>query len=66
MDEKKTRYEELKKTIEGHMNLYYNEDSPSISDFEYDGLMQELKEMEREHPDWVTKDSPTQKVGGAA
>ncbi len=66
MDEKRKHYEALKQTIEGHMNLYYNEDSPSISDFEYDALMRELKEIEREHPDWVTKDSPTQKVGGAA
>ncbi len=62
-DEKKARYEELKQIIEEHMRLYYNEDSPVISDFEYDGLMRELKEIEGQHPDWVTKDSPTQKIG---
>lgn len=66
MDERKARYEQLKQTIEGHMNLYYNEDAPAVSDFEYDRLMQELKELEREHPEWVTPDSPTQKVGGTA
>lgn len=64
MDERKARYEKLKQTIEKHMNLYYNEDSPEISDFEYDKLMQELRKLEREHPDWVTEDSPTQKIGG--
>ena len=48
------------------MNLYYNEDQPEISDFEYDALMRELKQMEQTHPDWVTEDSPTQKIGGSA
>lgn len=66
MDEKKDRYEELKQTIERHMNLYYNEDTSVISDFEYDKLMQELKEIEKEHPEWVGADSPTQKIGGTA
>ncbi len=48
------------------MNLYYNEDSPEISDYEYDMLMQELKEAEKEHPSWVSADSPTRKIGGKA
>ena len=59
-------YNELKKKIEYHMNLYYNEDSPEISDYEYDALMRELKEAEKEDPSLITPDSPSQKVGGTA
>ena len=57
-------YEVLKNTIEYHMDRYYNQDTPEISDYEYDQLMQKLKAAEKEHPDWVTPDSPSQKVGG--
>jgi DNA ligase (NAD+) len=57
-------YERLKAAINYHMNLYYNEDAPEISDFEYDEMMTRLKAMEKEHPEWVTPDSPTQKIGG--
>ena len=57
---------ELKKTLEYHIDRYYNQDSPEISDYEYDMLMQELKTLEKENPDLVTSDSPTQKVGGSA
>ena len=46
------------------MDRYYNQDSPKISDYEYDQLMIQLKEAEKEHPEWVTPDSPTQKIGG--
>ena len=59
-----TEYKALKKKIEHHMNLYYNEDAPEISDYEYDMMMQELKRAEAEHPSWVSADSPSQKVGG--
>ena len=59
-------YEALKWTIEYHNNKYYNQDDPEISDYEYDKLNQQLKAMEREHPEWVTPDSPTQRVGGTA
>lgn len=62
----KVRLEELKKVIEYHIERYYNMDSPEISDYEYDMMMQELKAIEKEHPEWVTPDSPTQKVGGTA
>ena len=48
------------------MDLYYNEDSPEISDYEYDQLMQRLKAAEKENPSFVTPDSPTRKVGGKA
>ena len=58
--------EELRRKIEYHNNRYYNMDDPEITDYEYDLLMQELKKMEREHPELVTADSPTQKVGGTA
>lgn len=60
------RIAELKKTIEYHIDRYYNQDSPEITDYEYDMLMQELKNLEKEHPELVTPDSPTQKVGGTA
>lgn len=59
-------YEQLKQTIDGHMDAYYNQDAPVISDFEYDQLMQRLKAAEKEHPGWVTPDSPSQKIGGTA
>lgn len=64
MEEQRRHYEQLKRTIDEHMNHYYNEDSPQISDFAYDQLMQELRAMEAQHPQWVTPDSPTQKIGG--
>ena len=62
----KTRIEELKKTLEYHSNRYYNMDDPEISDYEYDSMMQELKKLEKEHPELVTPDSPTQRVGVTA
>ncbi len=60
------RIQELRKQLEYHSNCYYNMDSPEISDYEYDRMMQELKLLEKEYPDTVTGDSPTQKVGGMA
>ena len=60
------QYEQLKKTIDEHMDRYYNQDAPTISDFEYDRLMQELKNAEKENPEWITPDSPSQKIGGTA
>lgn len=62
----KERIEKLRETINYHMDRYYNQDSPEISDYEYDQLMQELKDLEKKHPDLITPDSPTQKVGGQA
>ncbi len=62
----KARIEELKAQIEYHSDRYYNEDSPEISDHEYDVLMQELKKLEKEHTEYATDDSPTKKVGGKA
>ena len=60
------RYEELTNIINYHIDRYYNQDNPEITDHEYDQLMGELKEMEREHPEYITPDSPTQRVGGSA
>ena len=59
-------YNVLKQTINHHMDLYYNKNETEISDYEYDNLMQELKKAEKEHPEWVTPDSPSQKIGGVA
>lgn len=55
----------LRREIERHNKLYYVYDSPEISDYEYDMLMQRLKALEAEHPELITPDSPTQRVGGA-
>lgn len=56
----------LRRELEHHNKLYYVLDAPVISDYEYDMLMQRLKALETEHPELVTPDSPTQRVGGAA
>ena len=60
------RAEELRTLLNHHSDLYYNQDAPTISDQEYDALMRELKAIEAEHPELITPDSPTQKVGGSA
>ncbi|MBO5616973.1 MAG: NAD-dependent DNA ligase LigA, partial [Pseudobutyrivibrio sp.] len=59
-------YKKLIDEIDYHMDRYYNQNEPEISDFEYDQLMLQLKEAEKEHPEWVTADSPSQKIGGVA
>src|SRR5690242_12025591 len=59
------RYEELKKELAFHLYRYHVLDAPVISDLEYDRLMNELKAIEAEHPDWVTPDSPSQRAGAA-
>ncbi|MBR5543467.1 MAG: NAD-dependent DNA ligase LigA [Oscillospiraceae bacterium] len=56
--------EKLKEELREHNRRYYVEDAPSISDYEYDMLLRRLKEIEREHPELITPDSPTQRVGG--
>jgi DNA ligase (NAD+) len=55
---------ELKRTLHAHAHRYYVLDDPQIPDAEYDRLFQELQAIEAQHPDWVTPDSPTQRVGG--
>lgn len=56
----------LRQKIEYHSNRYYNMDAPEITDYEYDMLMQRLKQIEKEHPELIDASSPTQKVGGSA
>lgn len=53
----------LRRKIEKYAKLYYVYDNPAISDYEYDQLMNELKAMEAEHPELITPDSPTQRIG---
>ena len=58
------RVDELRIEIERHDHLYYVRDSPEIEDVEYDALMRRLREIEEEHIELVTPDSPTQRVAG--
>jgi DNA ligase (NAD+) len=58
------RLQELRAQIRRHEELYYIHSQPEISDAEFDALMRELVELEQQHPDLVTPDSPTQRVGG--
>ncbi len=57
------RAEELRREIGRHNELYYVADDPEIADDEYDALLDELRAIERESPELVTPDSPTQRVG---
>lgn len=61
----KVRIEELRRLIEYHNEKYYDEEQPEITDYEYDQLARELEELENKYPEYVTADSPTQKVGGS-
>lgn len=68
-DEKKSvdakkEIDKLRKEIEYHSKKYYDEDSPEISDYEFDKLTQKLKKLEKEYPEYISKDSFTQKIGG--
>jgi DNA ligase (NAD+) len=64
-DKAKAQIEKLRAQINRHNYLYYVQDSPEISDAEYDSLMRELKRLEEENPQFLTPDSPTQRVGAA-
>ncbi len=66
IDNARQKAEDLRKQILYHNDRYYNQDSPEISDYEYDMLLKELEEIESEFPELITPDSPTQKVGGQA
>ena len=59
------RADELRATLDEHNRKYYVDAKPSISDREFDKLLQELVDLEKKHPELVTPDSPTQRVGGA-
>ena len=56
--------EKLREEVRKHEDLYYVFDAPEISDVEYDRLLERLKQLEDQHPEYVTPDSPTQRVGG--
>lgn len=62
--ESKNRIEKLKETINRHSYLYYVLDNPEIDDSAYDTLVEELRKLEEENPEFITPDSPTQRVGG--
>lgn len=60
----KQEIEALRKELNEHSYRYYVQDAPIISDFEYDRMLRRLEELESAHPDLITPDSPTQRVGG--
>ena len=62
--EAKKRIEELRKKTNYYAQKYYDEDNPEITDYEYDMLMLELRNLEKEYPEYINKESLTQKVGG--
>lgn len=65
LTEVKRRIDLLRREINHHNELYYQQAQPEISDFEYDKLIQELIQLETQYPELLTPDSPTQRVGGA-
>ena len=62
----KKRIEELRRLLAYHSRLYYEKDEPEISDYEYDMMFKELKELESAHPELDSRESPTHRVGGRA
>jgi DNA ligase (NAD+) len=64
MSAAKQRIDELTDTLNHHNYLYYQEASPAISDYEFDQMLEELTKLEKEHPELMRMDSPTQRVGG--
>ncbi len=58
--------EQLRRTLTEHNYRYYVLDDPTVSDYEYDRMLRRLEELEAKHPDQITPDSPTQRVGGQA
>ena len=66
MDKIKSRIEYLTDTLNYHNKKYYVDDSPEISDFEFDALLVELEKLEKEYPQLAREDSPTVRVGGEA
>lgn len=64
-ESEKQRARELRDLLNYHSHKYYVEDDPEIEDYEYDMLQRELAEIEKKHPELITPDSPTQRVGGS-
>ena len=61
-----TRLSQLRRELEEHNRRYYDEAAPAISDAEYDALFREVQALEAAHPELITPDSPTRRVGGKA
>ncbi|NLF46571.1 MAG: NAD-dependent DNA ligase LigA, partial [Syntrophomonadaceae bacterium] len=66
MTDPERRINELLEMIKKHNHQYYVLDDPLVSDSEYDSLMLELKQLEKDHPQFARPDSPTNRVGGQA
>src|SRR4051812_47384386 len=64
IDQAEARILQLRREIEEHDRLYYQAAAPKITDQAYDQLIKELRELEAEHPEFITPDSPTQRVSG--
>lgn len=62
----KKRMDDLARELERHNYLYYVMDAPEITDFEYDAMLRELEELEKQYPQWASETSPTRRVGGVA
>lgn len=62
----KDEYQKLCEEINYHNDRYYNKDNPEISDYDYDMLLRRLERIEEEHPELISPNSPTQRVGGRA
>ena len=60
----RVRMQQLREKLHRHAHLYYTLDAPEIPDAEYDRLFRALQALEARYPEWVTPDSPTQRVGG--
>ncbi len=65
-DQERKEYSELVKKLNHFAELYYSKDEPEISDYEYDTMNNRLKEIEKEHPDWIVPESPSRRVGWKA
>ncbi len=63
-NDRKKRYDELVALVNYHNELYHEKNEPELSDYEFDMLNKELRELEAAHPEWKSEDTPTQKVGG--
>ena len=66
MDNIQKRIQELSELLEYHSKKYYVEDNPEISDYEYDMMLRELENLEKDHPEYISPLSPTLRVGGKA
>ena len=63
MERIEEQIQQLRQEIEAHNYAYYVLSSPTISDYDFDQLLKQLERLEQEHPDLITPDSPTQRVG---